>query len=63
VSLPSYDPAFSQGGFKIVRVGLTGADLVQLGAPQPSDLAGRRVLADVMLDRDGIPVAVRTVGR
>ena len=62
-SLASYDPAFSKDGFKIVRVGLSSAELSQMGAPSYVYPAGRRVLTDVVLDRDGIPVAVRTVGR
>jgi|SRR5438874_4292128 len=62
-SLASYDPAFSKDGFKIVRVGLSSAELSQMGAPSYVYPPGRRVLTDVVLDRDGIPVAVRTVGR
>ena len=62
-SLASYDPAFSKDGFKIVRVGLSSAELSQMGAPSYVHPAGRRVLTDVVLDRDGIPIAVRTVGR
>jgi len=62
-SLASYDPAFSKDGFKIVRVGLSSAELSQMGAPSNVYPAGRRVLTDVVLDRDGIPIAVRTVGR
>ncbi len=62
-SLASYDPAFSKDGFKIVRVGLSSAELSQMGAPSYVYPAGRRVLTDVVLDRDGIPIAVRTVGR
>lgn len=63
VSLPSYDAAFSNGGFKIVRLGLTRTDLYQMGAPQVGDLAKGQILADVMLDRDGIPIAVRRIGK
>jgi hypothetical protein len=62
-SLASYDPVFSKDGFKIVRVGLSSAELSQMGAPSYVHPAGRRVLTDVVLDRDGIPIAVRTVGR
>jgi hypothetical protein len=62
-SLASYDPAFSKDGFKIVRLGLSSAELSQMGAPSYVHPAGRRVLTDVVLDRDGIPIAVRTVGR
>ncbi len=62
-SLASYDPAFSKDGFKIVRVGLSSAELSQMGAPSYVYPASRRVLTDVVLDRDGIPIAVRTVGR
>ena len=62
-SLASYDPVFSKDGFKIVRVGLSSAELSQMGAPSNVYPAGRRVLTDVVLDRDGIPIAVRTVGR
>ena len=62
-SLASYDPAFSKDGFKIVRVDLSSAELSQMGAPSYIHPAGRRVLTDVVLDRDGIPVAVRIVGR
>jgi hypothetical protein len=62
-SLASYDPAFSKDGFKIVRVGLSSAELSQMGAPSYIHPADRRVLTDVVLDRDGIPIAVRTVGR
>ena len=62
-SLASYDPAFSNDGFKIVRVDLSSAELSQMGAPSYVHPAGRRVLTDVVLDRDGIPIAVRTVGK
>ena len=62
-SLASYDPAFSKDGFKIVRVGLSSAELSQMGAPGSGHSFGQRVLTDVLLDRDGIPIAVRTVGR
>ena len=62
-SLASFDPAFSRDGFKIVRVGLTNADLIQMGAPSQLHTSGQRMLTDVILDRDGIPIAVRTVGR
>ena len=62
-SLASYDPAFSPDGFKIIRIGLTNADLIQMGAPSHLHSSSRPVLTDVMLDRDGIPIAVRTAGR
>ena len=61
VPLPSYEPALSTDEFKIVRLGLTSDDLYQMGLPaQPST---RRVLTDVLIDRDGIPVAVRLASR
>ena len=62
-SLASYSPAFSPDGFKIIRVGLTNADLIQMGAPSHLHSSSQPVLTDVMLDRDGIPIAVRTAGR
>lgn len=63
VSLPSYDAAFSDGGVRIVRVNLSSSDLYQIGAPQLSYPGVSRTVADVMFDRDGIPIAVRRIGK
>ena len=63
VPLPSYNAAFSNGDVRIVRLGLTNTDLHQMGAPQLGYPGASRTLADVMLDADGIPIAVRRVER
>jgi hypothetical protein len=63
VSLPTYDAAFSDGAVRIVRVNLTKTDLYQMGAPQLSYPGANQTVADVMFDRDGIPIAVRRIGK
>lgn len=61
VPLPSYDPAIGTGDFQVVRLELSGADLRLVGAPVAEDLSDRRILADVVVGRDGTPYAVRFV--
>jgi len=61
VPLPGYDPALSTNEFKIVRLGLASAELYQLGLPARAST--RRALTDVVIDGDGIPVAVRLASR
>ena len=61
VPLPSYNSALSTDEFKIMRVGLTSAELYQMGLP--AQASTRRVLTDVVIDSDGIPVAVRLASR
>jgi hypothetical protein len=61
--LPTYDPAFPADGYQIVRVGLQDAALSQLGLPIHESASGQRVVADLLLDRDGLPLAVRFLGR
>lgn len=63
ISLPSYVAAFSDGGVRIVRVNLSNSDLYQMGAPELSYPGASRTVADVMFDRDGIPIAVRRVAK
>jgi hypothetical protein len=62
IPLPSYHPDFPSEGYQIVRVGLQDASLSQLGLPVREDSSGRRVIADLLVDRDGLPMAVRFVG-
>jgi hypothetical protein len=61
VPLPSYDPAISTGDLQVVRLELSGADLRLVGAPVAEDLSDQRILADVVVGRDGTPYAVRLV--
>lgn len=61
VALPSYDPAINTGDLQVVRLELSGADLRLVGAPVGEDLSDRRMLADVVVGRDGTPYAVRFV--
>ena len=61
VPLPSYDPAINTGELGVVRLELSGADLRLVGAPVTEDLSDQRVLADVVVGRDGTPYAVRVV--
>jgi hypothetical protein len=61
VPLPSYDPAMGTGELQVVRLELSGADLRLVGAPVAEDLSDQRVLADVVVGRDGTPYAVRFV--
>ena len=61
VPLPSYDPAVSTGDLQVVRLELSGADLRMVGAPVAEDLSDQRILADVVVGRDGTPYAVRFV--
>jgi len=59
--LPTYDPAVPAEGYHIVRVGLQDTALSQLGMPVHENASGERVVADLLLDRDGLPLAVRFV--
>lgn len=61
VPLPSYDPAVGTGDLQVVRLELSGADLRLVGAPVAEDLSDQRILADVVVGRDGTPYAVRLV--
>lgn len=57
--LPSYDPSYPATGYQIVRVGLQDTALSQLGLPVHESSSGKQVVADLLLDRDGMPIAVR----
>jgi hypothetical protein len=61
VTLDAYDPATTSGDLQVVRLELSGADLRMIGAPVTEDLSDRRLLADVVVDEDGTPYAVRLV--
>jgi hypothetical protein len=62
IPLPTYDPVVPTDGYEILRVQLRDTALSELGLPVREDASGRSVLADLLVDRDGIPLAVRFVG-
>ena len=59
--LDTYDPAMEPAEVQVVRLELTGADLRLVGAPVAEELSDQRLLADIVVDRDGTPYAVRLV--
>jgi hypothetical protein len=61
VALPSYDPAINTGDLQVVRLEMSGADLRLVGEPVAEDLSDQRMLADVVVGRDGTPYALRFV--
>lgn len=63
IPLPTYHSAFPADGYQIVRVGLQDTALSQLGLPVHEDSSGRQIVADLLVDSDGLPMAVRFVGR
>lgn len=63
IPLPTYHSAFPVDGYQIVRVGLRDTALSQLGLPVREDSSDRQVVADLLVDSDGLPMAVRFVGR
>lgn len=62
VPLPTYHPSVASEAYQVVRVGLRDQSLSQLGLPIREDASGRRLVADLLVDRDGLPMAVRFVG-
>ena len=60
--LPSYDPAVPATGYQIIRVGLQDTALSQLGVAVRESNSGQRVVTDLLVDRDGMPMAYRFVG-
>ena len=63
IPLPAFDSAASTTDVRVVRMEVTGSDLMMVGAPVSGDLADNRVLADFVVGSDGTPYAVRLVQR
>jgi hypothetical protein len=61
VPLPAYDSATSTTDVRVVRMEVTGSDLMMVGAPVSAELADNRMLADFVVGSDGTPYAVRLV--
>jgi hypothetical protein len=61
IPLPAYDSAANTADVRVVRVEVTGSDLMMVGAPVAADLAENRMLADFVVGSDGTPYAVRLV--
>jgi hypothetical protein len=60
--LPTYDPGLPVSGYQVVRVGLQETALSQLGLPVRENNSNQRVVTDLLVDRDGMPMAYRLVG-
>jgi hypothetical protein len=61
VALPSFDSALPISQSQIVRVEMPASDLQLVGFPVDGDLMQRRIVADVLVGHDGVPLAVRLV--
>jgi hypothetical protein len=61
VALPSFDPSLPLDPSQMVRLVLPGSALRLVGYPVNEELAGRRVVTDVLLAPDGTPYALRLV--
>jgi hypothetical protein len=61
IPLPAYDAATAGTDVRVVRMEVTGSDLMMVGAPVSAELADNRVLADFVVGSDGTPYAVRLV--
>src|SRR5262245_54028591 len=59
VLMPGVDPDTPTGSLIVVRVELPTSSLSLVGLPSSGDGNSDRVLADVLLDQDGTPYAIR----
>ena len=59
--LPAYDSVMNPTDVRVVRMEVTGSDLMMVGAPVSAELADNRMLADFVVGSDGTPYAVRLV--
>jgi len=59
VPLPGFDPNLPTGKLMIVRMELPGEALALVGLPAGETNSDHRILADVLVDEDGTPYAVR----
>ena len=58
VRLPYSDAAIDTGTDATIRVSMSQAELASLGFPMKTTLSDRRVLAEVTLGDDGLPLAI-----
>lgn len=61
IPLPAYDSVINPAEIRVVRMEVTGSDLMMVGAPVSAELADNRMLADFVVGADGTPYAVRLV--
>jgi hypothetical protein len=61
IPLPAYDASINPADVRVVRLEVTGSDLMMMGAPVAGDVSERRMMADVVVGSDGTPYAVRLV--
>jgi hypothetical protein len=61
IPLPAYDASINPSDVRVVRLEVTGSDLMMVGAPVAADVSERRMVADFVVGSDGTPYAVRLV--